>query len=89
MEILAPSRDIKLFSINEDLVKVGQYYSENEKYIEEILTLRGRQWLVFSHSGSDEQYIVSKLVDLGYKLEDQYKDVGSGSFLFDFKNETK
>ena len=68
---------------------MGQYYSENEKYIEEILTLKGSQWLVFSHSGSDEQYIVSKLVDLGYKLEDQYKDVGSSSFLFDSKNETR
>ena len=82
-------RDIKLFTIDQKSIRVGQYYPENDKYVEEILALKGSQWLVFSHSGSDEQYIVSKLVDLGYKLEDQYKDVGSGSFLFDFKNETK
>jgi hypothetical protein len=79
-------RNIKLFNVKEGLLKVGGYYPlEFEKYLDEILLLRGNNWLVFSHAGDEEKYIIDQLKFKGYSIVKEYKDVGSSAYLFDFE----
>ncbi|HMS64517.1 MAG TPA: glycosyltransferase family 39 protein [Ignavibacteria bacterium] len=59
--------------------------NEKEKYIDEIRTLKGRNWLLFSFiRDNDDDFIIRKLDSLGYKKLSGFETVGSGSYLYDF-----
>ena len=73
-------RDTKVFKISADSVRRGNGRYSTDEYIQEILTLRGRQWIV-----DCPNEFAAKLTELGYSLKDEFHDVGTGLFLFDFK----
>lgn len=75
-------RSTSLFNIKIDTVALGQGRATAEEYAREISSFHGRQWVVF---GGDEGEIVPKLKELGYSVEDEFRDGGVSSFLFDFK----
>lgn len=61
--------------------------SENEKYINELIKLNGRNWLLFSHVNENEEtYIVGQLDSLGYNKIETYKTKGSSAYLYDFRD---
>ena len=69
-------------------VVIGSMNKEDKKnYIKEITTLKGKNWLLFSHVMRDEEtYIVRQLDSLGFSKLKTFKTIGSSTYLYDFKD---
>jgi hypothetical protein len=52
--------------------------------VDELKTLAGKNWLLFSHSYEEEVEITSKLDSIGYTKLDEFNTVGSAVYLYDF-----
>jgi AAA+ ATPase superfamily predicted ATPase len=78
---------IKYFETTGTVIQGTNNRSEREKYIAEIIKLKGRNWLLFSHDYEDEEtYIVRQLDSMGYKRLASFTTTGSSTYLYDFRN---
>lgn len=57
--------------------------SDKNKYIDQIKTINGTTWLLFSHAYKDEEkFIVQQLDGLGYTRIKSFKTKGSSAYLY-------
>ncbi len=76
---------IRYTNITTPIIYGKSYRKSNEKYLEEMKNLKGRNWLLFSHVyDNEETCIIKKLDSLGYKRLDSFFTIGSSTYLYDF-----
>lgn len=87
---------IRTFQYYQDIGLVKKRYSitkgccyfrfEKAKYIDELLTLKGKYWILFGHAHEGEiHYILDELENRQIQAINTFIDRGSCAFLFDFK----
>ena len=71
-------QDSNLSQISNLVVVGSKNRGENYKYNQELLDLKGKVWLIFSHvHGDEEKYIMDFLLNDGSKILDQKRYSGS------------
>ena len=59
--------------------------ADKSTYIEQLINLRGNNWLLFSHNyNNEEEYIITQLDSLGYNRIQTFRAIGSSTYLYDF-----
>jgi hypothetical protein len=54
------------------------------EYVDEIKTLHGANWLLFTHFFGEDELIINQLDSIGYTKLDEFQTVGSSAYLYDF-----
>lgn len=80
-----------LTNINNTIIVGTSHRDENYKYDQEVLSLKGKVWLLFSHvysskNNNEEEYIMQLLLSSGSELIDVKKYKGSSVYYVDTKN---
>ena len=77
--------DIQFMNITAPVIYGGVDSNNDEKYINELRNLKGRNWLLFVGVGdNDTSYIIKKLDSRGYKKIKAFVTYGSSTYLYDF-----
>ncbi len=77
-------KDIEFITLKNKVVPGTLHRNHNEKYDHELLDLKGRVWLLFSHVYQDEEkYMIDLLVKHGAKLLDKQRYRGSSVYYID------
>lgn len=59
--------------------------ADKSTYIEQLINLRGNNWLLFSHNyNNEEEYIITQLDSLGYNRIETFRAHGSSTYLYNF-----
>jgi len=81
----------KIIHINNPIIVGASYRNENYKYKHELLNLKGKVWLLFSHvylvrkKDNEEKYMMGFLLSNGSELLDVKKFSGSSVYYVDTK----
>ena len=80
--------EIKYINFPKEKVIYGNSYWDKKdkgKYLNDVSTLHGKIWLLFTHVYNDEKsYILDGLDSLGIKRLEKYNSFGSDAYLYDF-----
>ncbi len=85
-------KETKTTNINNPIILGTRHHKEKHKYDDELLNLRGKVWLLFSHvyhssrPDSEEAYMIKILLNNGSKLLDVKKYKGSSVYYIDTKD---
>lgn len=68
------------------VVLYGHNFRDDQQlYLSELSSLKGRYWLLFSHDHEDEEGdIIRSLDEMGYPMLTSFRTLGSGAYLYDF-----
>jgi hypothetical protein len=78
--------DIQFMNISAPII-YGSNWNNNEKYVNELKNLKGRNWLLFVGFGdNDTSYIIKNLDSLGYNKIRTFVTYGSSTYLYDFRD---
>jgi hypothetical protein len=79
--------DIQFMHISAPILNGSKNCNNNEKYINELKNLKGRNWLLFVGFGdNDTSYIIRNLDSLGYNKIETFITYGSSTYLYDFRD---
>jgi len=77
--------DIQFMNINVPVIYGSVDRNNDEKYINELKNLKGRNWLLFVGFGdNDTSYIIKKIDSLGYNKVKTFVTYGSSTYLYEF-----
>jgi len=77
--------DIQFMNINVPVIYGSVDRNNDEKYINELKNLKGRNWLLFVGFGdNDTSYIIKKIDSLGYNKVKTFVTYGSSAYLYEF-----
>lgn len=83
-------KETKIININNTIIVGKSHRNENYKYDHELLNLKGKVWLLFSHvypfrNDNEENYMIELLLSKGSNLLDVKKYKGSSVYYVDTK----
>lgn len=86
-------KETQIININNAIIVGTSHRNENHKYDHELLNLKGKVWLLFSHlypfgndNDNEEKYMVELLLSKGSELLNVKKYKGSSVYYVDTKN---
>jgi len=82
--------EIKFINLNNVIIYGTKHRKQIGKYDHELLNLKGKVWLLFSHvvDGREEKYMIKLLLNNGSELLDKKKYRRSSVYYFDTKKTT-
>jgi len=79
--------DSKLFMLPNKIIRGSIHRGHNDMYDRELLALRGKPWLLFSHVYNDEEhYMINLLISRGAKVLESHHYVGGNLYHIDTAN---
>lgn len=76
---------IQFIKVSAPIIFGTNNFNHNDKYIRELIKLKGKNWILFSRKFSDvETNIIKQLDSLGYEKIETFKTYGSKTYLYDF-----
>ena len=80
--------DIQFMNITVPVIYGSVDRNNDEKYLNELKNLKGRNWLLFVGFGdNDTSYIIKKMDSLGYHKVKTFVTYGSSAYLYEFKDQ--